>query len=137
LPAEAGKVGYTARRSGKQFSSPVFLQGSHEITLPPGARIGIPLLSQAGPGGYNTSVTDNRMTVQWGNLTRGSLSVRYYLQRDLLLFTGLVVFVVVVGAGGTLYYLRQIRRLEATREEMGIDVDYEDDPRDDGPPPGM
>jgi len=137
VPATEGKVAYTASRNGKQFSTPAFATGSYEMTLPPGARIGIPLLSQAGPGGYETTVDDGRMTVRWANVTQGTVQVRYYLQRDLLLFGGLVAIVVAVGAGGALYYFRQIRRLEEQREELGLDVDHEDDPRDRGPPPGM
>nr|WP_274326221.1 DUF5803 family protein [Halosimplex aquaticum] len=43
-----------------------------------------------------------------------------------------------VGIGGALYYLRQIRVLERRREEIGLDVETETDEfDDDGPPPGM
>lgn len=138
LPAANGTVAYTASRTGKRFASPVFTEGSYELILPPSARIGVPLLSQASPGGRSTSVTDDRMTIRWDRLSDGAISVRYYLQRDLLLFGGLAGLVVVLGGGGTLYYLREIRTLERRRKQMGDDVDYEDDdPRDDGPPPGM
>ena len=138
MPTNSGKVAYTATRSGKSFSTPVFVNGSHEVVLPPGARVGLPLLSQVGPGNWNSSVENNRMTLRWGNLTDGTINARYYLERDLLLFAGLAVIAILVGAGGALYYLRQIRGLEAKREELGIDIDYEDDEfGDDGPPPGM
>jgi len=138
LPAENGTVAYTASRTGKRFGSPAFIEGSYEVVLPPSARIGVPLLSQASPGGYTTRVTGDRMTVRWAEVSGGSVTVRYYLQRDLLLFGGLVALVVVVGGGGTVYYLREIRTLEKRREEIGVDYDYdEDDPRDEGPPPGM
>jgi hypothetical protein len=137
LPAENGTVAYTASRSGKGFSSPAFLEGSYEVVLPPSARIGIPLLSQASPGGYSTSLEDDRMTVRWDEISGGAVNVRYYLERDLLLFTGLAVFVVAVGIGGALYYIREIRTLEKRRKEMGDEVEYDDDPRDRGPPPGM
>lgn len=138
MPTDSGKVAYTAPRSGKSFSTPVFANGSHEVILPPGARVGIPLLSQVRPGNWNSTVENNRMTIRWENLTSGSISARYYLQRDLLLFAAVAVISILVGIGGALYYLRQIRSLEARREELGIDVDYEDDEfGDDGPPPGM
>ncbi len=138
LPAENGTVAYTASRTGKRFASPAFIEGSYEVVLPPSARIGVPLLSQASPGGRSTRVTDNRMTVRWSQVADGAISVRYYLQRDLLLFGGLVALVVVLGGGGTVYYLREIRTLEKQRKEMGADVEYDDDdPRDEGPPPGM
>jgi hypothetical protein len=137
LPAENGTVAYTAGRTGKRFSAPVFVEGSYELVLPPSTRIGVPLLSQASPGGYSTDVTDDRMTVRWPDLSDGTLTVRYYLQRDLLLFGGLAVIVIVAGGGGTVYYLYQIRILEERRKAMGDDIEYEDDIGDDGPPPGM
>lgn len=138
LPARNGTVAYTAPRSGKSFGTPAFVDGSYEIVLEQRARIGVPLLSQASPGGWETSIESGRMVVRWDAVSEGTISVRYYLQRDLLLFTGLVALVVVVGIGGSVYYLRQIRRLEARREQVGPDVEYEeDDLGDDGPPPGM
>lgn len=139
LPDDDGQVAYTASRSGKQFGTPSIVNGSYEVILPPNARVGIPLLSQVSPGNWNTSVEDDRMTVRWGSLSKGekTITVRYYLQRDLLLFAGLAIVAILVGVGGGLYYLRQIRDLEAKREELGIDIDYEDDEFDDGPPPGM
>jgi len=139
LPADEGLVGYTASRGDKQFGTPAFVDGSYEFVLPPGARVGIPLLSQAGPGGWTSSVEDNRMTVRWANVTRGSVSVRYYLQRDILIFGSLAAIMVVAGVVGTLYYKRQLSELEETRKELGLDVETEDDDdfRDDGPPPGM
>jgi len=136
VPARNGTVGFTASRSGKQFASPAFTGGSYELILPPGARVGLPLLSQTSPGDYRTTVENNRMRIRWDNVTSGSINVRYYLERDLLLFGGLVGIVVVVGAGGTIYYLRQIRALESKREEIGVNVDS-DDLDDREPPPGM
>lgn len=138
VPESSGKVAYTASRIGKQFSTPVFTEGSHEVILPPGTRVGIPLLSQVSPGNWNSTVENNRMTVRWGNLTDGSISTRYYLERDLLIFGGLTIVALVVGTVGGLYYFRQIRGLEAQREEIDVDIDYDDDDfDDDGPPPGM
>lgn len=138
LPADNGTVGYTAGRSGKRFSTPVFVDGSHELVLPPRTRVGVPILSQVSPGGYDTSVgSDNRMTIRWDDLDGGAITARYYLQRDLLLFSVLLVLVVFVGGGGLLYYVRQIRRLRARREEIGIDIEEEDDIDDRDPPPGM
>jgi len=98
----------------------------------------VPLLSQVSPGNYETSVDeDGYMTVVWDDVSSQSLRVRWYLQRDLLLFTGVAVVAIVVGSGGALYYYRQILQLKRRREESAIDVDGDDDPRDRGPPPGM
>lgn len=138
LPARHGQVAYTADRSGKQFSTPVAVEGPQAVTLPPGARVGAPVLSQVSPGNYSTAVADDRMTVRWANVTDGALTVHYYLQRDLVLFSLLLLVTLSLAVGGSLYYVRQIRRLEARREAIAPDVDQdEDDPRDRGPPPGM
>jgi len=138
LPAEEGQVAYTAERTGKSFSTPAYVEGSYSVRLPENSRIGIPLLSAASPGGYATSVDDaDRMVVTWEGIESSTVSVRYYLQRDVWLFGGLVAVAFSVGLGGLLYYVRQIRRLEDQRKELGLDVDYEDDPTDEGPPPGM
>jgi hypothetical protein len=137
VPAADGRVGYTAARSGKQFSTPVVVPGRQQVTMRPGARVGLPLLSQVQPGNYTTSVTDNQMTITWGNVTDTTLRVQFYLQRDVLLFSVLLLIAVTIGGGGLIYYLRQIRQLESQREEIGLDVDTEDDDLDDGPPPGM
>jgi hypothetical protein len=106
--------------------------------MPSGARVGVPLLSQVSPGDHTTSVADNRMTVTWGDVDDGALTVHYYLQRDLFLFSGLVLVATVVGVGGLAYYFRQLKQLESVREQIGLDVETEDDDvGDDGPPPGM
>ncbi len=134
----SGQVAYTAPRNGKGFSVPTFVTGSYVVTLPPDARVGIPLLSQADPGGWSSEVTDGRMTVTWGEVESDAIRLRWYLQRDILIFSVLAVGLVVVGGGGVLYYYRQIRQLERRREEVGLDVDTEDDDvGDGGPPPGM
>ncbi|WP_225334328.1 DUF5803 family protein [Halomicrobium urmianum] len=132
-----GRVAFVAPRHGKQFVTPVFVDGSHAVTLPPNARVGVPLLSQVDPGGYETDVDGERMTIRWDEISGERLRVRYYLQRDLLIFGAVVVAAVVIGSGGALYYYRQIQRLKRRREESGIDVGDDDDPRDRGPPPGM
>jgi hypothetical protein len=141
LPAEEGKVAFTAPRpNAKRFATPVFVEGSHAVVLPPRARVGLPLLSQVNPGRYNTSVngTTNRMTVSWGSVDRGPIVTRYYLQRDILIFGSIASVLLVVGVVGGLYYYRQIRSLRQQREEIGLDVETEDDDLgDDGPPPGM
>jgi hypothetical protein len=79
------------------------------------------------------------MTVRWDNVTRGSVSVRYYLQRDILIFGSLGAVLVVVGIVGTLYYRRQLQAIKKKRESVGLDVETEDDDDfgNDGPPPGM
>lgn len=133
----AGQVAFTSARHGKRFTTPVFVEGSHAVRLPENARVGLPLLSQVTPGDYRTNVDDGYMTVRWQEVTSRSMQVRWYLERDLLLFTGLAIVAVAIGSGGALYYYRQITRLQRRREETAIDIDQDDDPQDRGPPPGM
>jgi len=134
-----GYVGFTAPRQGKRFSLPVYVEGPTNLTLPPGARVGVPLLSQVRPQADDRQVRDDRMTLTYENVTRQSISVRYYLQRDLLIFGSIFGGAILFGVGGAVYYLRQIRTLKRRREETAIDIDTDgdDDPRDRGPPPGM
>ncbi|MDS0276494.1 DUF5803 family protein [Halomicroarcula sp. S1AR25-4] len=139
-----GQVAYSAPRSGKSYATPTHLDGAtYQVTLPPGARVGIPMLSQVSPGGYETGVDEetNRMTVRWSQpVDARQVSVRYYLERDLLIFGGLALVAILIGGGGTLYYYRQLQAVKRKRKEAGIDLEEEqedDDPRDRGPPPGM
>jgi len=140
----SGQVAYSAPRQGKSFSTPAYLQGeNYTVTLPPGRRVGIPLLSQVTPNGYETDVneTTNRQTVTWTEpVDTRSIRVRFYLERDLYVFGGLALVAIVVGSVGTVYYWRQLQEVRRRRKEAGIDLEeeYEDDDfGDDGPPPGM
>lgn len=139
LPARDGKVAFTVSRNGKELRTPVFLDGSYSVTLPEGASVGLPILAQVIPGGYNTTVVDSRVHITWGNVESDTLLVNYYLERDILIFGSLFGLLFVGALGGVLYYWRQIRSLEKRREEVGLDIEDEDDddPRDRGPPPGM
>ncbi|WP_018258658.1 DUF5803 family protein [Halomicrobium katesii] len=134
----AGQVAFTAPRQGKRYSTPVFVEGATNLTLPPGARVGVPLLSQVNPPAGERSVTDDRMTLTYENVTAQTIRVRYYLQRDLLIFGSLFGGGIVLAIGGSVYYWRQIQSLKRKREETAIDIDTDgDDFGDDGPPPGM
>ena len=138
LPARNGDIAYSGYRNGKEFTTPVFVPGSYAVTLPVSARVAVPLLSAVNPGGYTTSLEAGRVTVRWEQLESGTLHLRWYLELDLLLFSLIAIAGVGLAVGGTVYYLRQIRRLRRRRESVGLDVDSdEDDPRDRGPPPGM
>lgn len=138
VPQAGGKLAFTSNQRGKEFGTPVFLSGSHRVLLPPNARVGIPLMSKIDPGGYSRSWGDDRIVLEWENIGGGTIHARWFLQRDLYLFGGLLAITLVVGGGGTGYYLWQIRRLRRRREEIGLDVDTEDDDLGgDGPPPGM
>jgi len=136
LPSEEGQLAYTTPKTGKQISTPVFVDGSYEVVLPPDTSVGIPLLARVRPGGYTAETVDDRVHVRWDSLQGSTLIVRYYLDRDLLIFGAIVALFGVAGLVGAAYYLLQIRELVERREEVGLDVDVTDDDRDQ-PPPGM
>lgn len=147
FPAENGTVAYTANWGGGstglggsprtwRVKTPV--EGSHEVVMPDGARTDIPLFSLTSPGGHTTSVEDNRAQLYWDDLDSGTVTVRYYLVRDLFLFGGIFLVAGLLGVGGVAYYYRGIQRAKEKRKEVGLDVEQDDDDvGDDGPPPGV
>ena len=138
LPERNGTVAWTASRSGKQWSTPVYVDDSHQVQLPNSTRVGIPFLSQTSPSADRSTVEDDQMILFWEDPDSSSLSVRYYLVRDLYIFGSIGILSLVLGVGGTIYYLREIRDAQRKREAVGLDIDYDDDDfGDDGPPPGM
>lgn len=138
LPAnDTGRLAFTAPKNGKGVSTPTFVRGDYEMVLPDRARVGVPLLAQVRPGGSRTTVDDDgRVHIHWSDVRAPAISVRYYLQRDLLLFGALAGGMAVAGVIGAAYYLLQIRETVRKREEVGLDVEVPDDDGD-GPPPGM
>lgn len=138
LPAnQTGQLAFTAPRNGKSLSTPTFVEGSYEMVIPERGEVGIPLLAQIRPPATRTTTdAQGRVHVLWDQVDSRSIAVRYYLGRDLLIFSGLVVLLTTVGIIGSAYYLLQIRETKKRREEVGLDVDVPDDDRD-GPPPGM
>lgn len=138
LPNRTGKLAYTVDQNGKSVQTATFVDGSYEVVLPPKTNVGVPILSNVVPGGYETEPVDGQVHITWENIDSGELTVEYYLERDLWLFGGLFALLVAVGIGGGVYYWRQIRSLQDRREEVGLDVEDDDDGLDDqGPPPGM
>lgn len=137
LPGRYGKLAFAVDRNGKRFQTPAFVDGSYRVTLPAGTNVGIPLASNVVPGGYERETVDGRTSLTWEAVDSDTLVVRYYLDRDIWLFGGFLMIAIVLGVGGGLYYWRQIRTLAERRSEHGLDIEEEDDPTDDGPPPGM
>lgn len=136
LPSAEGQLAYTVPKTGKQITTPTFVDGSYEIILPPDTSVGVPLLARVRPGGYERSTVDERVHIRWDSIRGSTIVVRYYLERDILIFGGIVALLAVAGIIGAAYYLLQIRELVERREEVGLDVDVTDDDRDQ-PPPGM
>lgn len=145
VPEEYGKVAFTAEWGGatafggspREWRIQSFVEGSHEVTMPEGARTDIPLLSATRPGGSESTLEDNRLTLTWED-PGSAISIRYYQVTDLYIFGTLFIGGSILAIGGVAYYYRAIQRAREKREEVGLDVEEEElvDDRD-GPPPGM
>lgn len=132
-----GKLAFTASSTPKRFSLPVFVEGSYEVVLPEDRRVEFPLFGSISPRTGTATVEDDRVHIRWENVTARSIVIQFYLQRDLAIFGAITAGLTVVAVGGLFYYRRKIDALKAQREELGLDVEQEDD--DDfgrGPPPG-
>ncbi|WP_396612986.1 DUF5803 family protein [Haloferax sp. S1W] len=139
LPADAngdGKLAFSSTSTPKRFSLPVFVEGSYEVVLPPNRRVDFPVFGAVQPAGYETEVVGDRLHIQWSNVTDRNIVVQFYLQRDLGIFALIAAISILVGGAGILYYRREIEALRERREELGLDVEIDDDERR-GPPPGM
>ena len=135
VPDENGTLAFSGDASRKTFQLPAYVEGSYEVTLPEGHRTSNFLLGDVTPNGYEREIVDDRERLYWEEVD-STISVRYYLSRDIPLFIGLVTAVVLIGGAGVAYYYRQLKRLREQREELGLDVEVDDD-SDDGPPPGL
>ncbi|MEM4780821.1 MAG: DUF5803 family protein [Halalkalicoccus sp.] len=135
LPTENGQLAFTSDSRSRNFATDTFVEGSYEVILPPGYRVDNFVLGNVRPGGSEIEVIDDRTHIRWDEMDASAISVRYYLERDVYLFGGLIVVASIGAAIAGAYVYRQIQELERKREEAGLDVDIEDD--DSEPPPGM
>lgn len=126
FPAREGAFAYTADSGPRNLLVPVVTNRSHEVSLPPGMRVSLPIVGGVTPGGYETSISGDRVVLRWESVERGPISIDYYYERDLLLFGGLVLLLVLVAGGGAAYYYSIISRLENRRAAAGLDVEDED-----------
>lgn len=135
LPHDEGKLAFTTPKNGKRIAVETPVHGSYEVALPPDTDASIPLLSQVRPANDDRERVDGRVHLMWEDVDSSVLVVRWYLERDLWLFGGLIAVAIVAGILGSVYYYLQIRDARERREEEGLDVDTDDDRR--RPPPGM
>ncbi len=137
LPTQQGQLAFTSDTSTNNIQTRTFVDGSHEVVLPSGYRVENFVLGNVRPGGYETTTDDqNRVHIRWDDVSTDTISVQYYLARDVYLLGGIAVIASLGAAIGLAYVYRQIQDLRRRREEMGLDIDVEDDDSD-GPPPGM
>ena len=135
VPDGNGTLAFSGDAGSRTFQLPAYVHGSYELTLPEDHRTSNLLFGDVNPGGYDREIVDDRERLTWGNVD-STISLRYYQTRDIPLFAGLVGVTTLLGGAGIAYYYRQVKRLREQREEMGLDVDIEDDD-DRGPPPGL
>ncbi|ADJ15648.1 DUF5803 family protein [Halalkalicoccus jeotgali] len=135
LPAENGQLAFTSETQSNNFATETFVEGSYEVILPPGYRIDNFVLANVRPGGYESETVDDRVHIRWDEMNASVISVRYYLERDVYLFGGLIVVASIGAIIAGAYVYRQMQELRRKREEAGLDVDIEEDDRK--PPPGM
>ncbi|MFB6193570.1 MAG: DUF5803 family protein [Halobaculum sp.] len=136
---EGDELAFTGESSPKRFALPTYVTGTYEISLPPGRRIGLPVFGRVSPPASQISDpgSDDRVTVRIEKVESDTVVAQFYLPRDIRLLAGLLLVGGLVAGGGVAYYLRQIRQLQAEREELGLDVDTDDDDFGRDPPPGM
>jgi hypothetical protein len=132
-----GRLAFTSSSTPKRFSLPTFVNGSYAVVLPPNRRVEVFPFGTVNPRGYEVETDGDRRIIRWDGVEADSVSVQFYLQRDLLIFGGAAAGLTVVGIAGALYYKRRIDELRERREELGLDVETEDDEFRDDPPPGM
>ncbi|MHC3437514.1 DUF5803 family protein [Natrialbaceae archaeon A-gly3] len=135
VPDGNGTLAFTASAGSRTFQLPAYIGGSYEVTLDEGYRTSGFLFGNVAPSGYDREIVDDRERLTWEE-NDGTISLRYYLPRDVRYFYGLVAIVLFVGGLGAGYYYRQMKRLQEKRQEMGLDVEIDDDD-DSGPPPGL
>lgn len=123
FPADEGQFAYTAASGARTVTVPVTTDRSHEVVLPPRMRISLPVFGGANPGGYERTISDDRVHLTWSSVESDQITVDYYRVRDILIFGGLLGALSLVGLLGVAYYRRQIRRLENERSAAGLDVE--------------
>lgn len=138
LPEADGQFAFTGHRRSQELRHRTVDEGNVSVVLPPDHTVGDLLLSDVQPRSYDTErIDDDRTVLHWEDVDENSLVlVRHYLDRDWYVFYGLSGILAIAAAIVYAYFRREIREIQARREEYGLDIDYDDDD-DDRPPPGM
>ncbi len=131
-----GRIGIHANSIPKRFTLPTYVEGSYEVALPPDRRVDIWLFGNVAPRGHETTVENGRQHVIWEDVSSETVVVQFYLQRDLYVFAIVISIAALIGLGGAVYYKRRLDSLKQQRQEMGLDVEVDDDVDDDSPPGG-
>lgn len=135
-PAEGGKLAFTSDSTAKRFALPTYVDGSYTVVLPEDRRTEVPLFGRISPSPTEVTVVDDRTHIYWEDVETNSVVVQFYLQRDLEIFAVIAGVFSLVAIVGLAFYRQQLQALKEKREDLGLDMELEDDDRE-GPPPGM
>jgi hypothetical protein len=112
LPAEEGRLAYTAAKSGTSFTHPSPVTGSVEAHLPPGTDARDFFLGRISPAGYNVT-SERPLTVRWGGIDRGRyVTVEYYQRGYPYILIGVLALLLVAAVVVFLYYRRRLEEME-------------------------
>ncbi|MFB6078235.1 MAG: DUF5803 family protein [Halarchaeum sp.] len=124
LPAQRGQFAYTAPTGSRSVTVPVVVSDvSYSVTLSAGMRVSVPLVSSVQPSGATATLAEGRVHLAWQSVSADEVYVKYYLERDVYIFGGLLALAALVALGGVVYFRRLIRGLERDRVESGLDVE--------------
>jgi len=113
-------VGFTMESRRNQLLLPAVRDGAHVVVLPEGRNVDLPIVGQVRPGpDAMVETADGRIELRWEQLEARPISVRYYQDRDLVLFGGVIAVAAAVLVGGLVYFRREVLQLRRRRE--GVD----------------
>lgn len=135
VPNGNGTLAFSGEASSRSLTLPAVVEGSYNVTLPSGHRTSLFLFGDVNPSGYDRTVENDRERLVWDDLD-STLSIRHYQTRDVPIFFGIVLLVGGVGTAAITRTYRHVQRLREKREELGLDVELDDDD-ERRPPPGF
>ena len=113
-------VGFTMDSRRNQLLLPPIREGAHVVVLPAGRQVELPIVGQVRPRADSASLLrDDQVELRWEDLASRSIAIRYYQDRDLVLFGGLIAIASAVLIGGLVYFRREVMQLQRRRE--GVD----------------
>lgn len=112
LPAEEGRLAYTAEKSGTSFTHPSPVSGSVAAHLPSGTDARDFFLGRISPGGYNVT-SEEPLVLRWDGLERGRyVTVEYYQRGYPYVLMGVLVLLILAAIAVVLYYRRRLEEME-------------------------
>ena len=117
---EIAAVGFTMDSRRNQLLLPPIRAGTHVVVLPAGRQVDLPIIGQVRPRADEAAlVGGDHVELRWDDLTTRTIVIRYYQDRDLMLFGGLIATAGAVLIGGLVYFRREVLQLQRRREGVG------------------